>query len=346
MEYNELTKIFDKKNYLCKLCIYSKYLRKSGLICHKTNSRPNFANYCPEYRPYKKKIQAVHSKTDFKKERLYFFKKIDPRIYLYIVSATILSYFSSIIVGLIITIIILTIAGFIIFFIEIDKKDLTKKYGRFPYIYSEIIKYLTDQITITNDLQKILQQQVIKLFGSNYYIDVKDKFKKNHSETNFKELEGKILKLTPLQKQAILSAVCEIYVYNNLKNYNSKGIIEEIAKFLKIDYRKIKDKFARKEIENQKIRNEKRKQLEEKRKRYYQSNTNHRLTKSKRLDYYKILGLSSNVTNDQIKQRIKELALQYHPDRFGNNIELQKQNSEKFKEITEAYNYIKRKRGF
>jgi curved DNA-binding protein CbpA len=53
-------------------------------------------------------------------------------------------------------------------------------------------------------------------------------------------------------------------------------------------------------------------------------------------DYYKILGVSENATQDEIKQAYKKLAMKYHPDRNPGD----KQAEEKFKEINEAYSVL------
>ena len=54
-------------------------------------------------------------------------------------------------------------------------------------------------------------------------------------------------------------------------------------------------------------------------------------------DYYKILGVSKNATEDEIKKAYRKLAKQYHPDTNKNNPEA----TEKFKEINEAYEVLK-----
>ncbi len=53
-------------------------------------------------------------------------------------------------------------------------------------------------------------------------------------------------------------------------------------------------------------------------------------------DYYKILGVSENATQEEIKQAYKKLAMKYHPDRNPGD----KQAEEKFKEINEAYSVL------
>ncbi len=53
-------------------------------------------------------------------------------------------------------------------------------------------------------------------------------------------------------------------------------------------------------------------------------------------DYYDILGISRNATEEEIKKRFRELAIKYHPDRNPDN----KEAEEKFKEINEAYSVL------
>lgn len=50
-------------------------------------------------------------------------------------------------------------------------------------------------------------------------------------------------------------------------------------------------------------------------------------------DYYQILGVNKNASQEEIKQAFRKLAHQYHPDKKGGN-------AEKFKEINEAYQIL------
>jgi curved DNA-binding protein len=50
-------------------------------------------------------------------------------------------------------------------------------------------------------------------------------------------------------------------------------------------------------------------------------------------DYYKILGLNRNASEEQIKKAFRRLALKYHPDRCPGDPE----SGERFKEVNEAY---------
>lgn len=49
-------------------------------------------------------------------------------------------------------------------------------------------------------------------------------------------------------------------------------------------------------------------------------------------DYYEVLGVSKDASQDEIKKKYRKLSLQHHPDRGG--------DAEKFKEINEAYENI------
>lgn len=65
------------------------------------------------------------------------------------------------------------------------------------------------------------------------------------------------------------------------------------------------------------------------------------LKKSKRKDYYKILGVNKSANDDEIKKAYRKRALAHHPDRFPNATEDEKKEEEKkFKEVGEAYNVL------
>lgn len=58
-------------------------------------------------------------------------------------------------------------------------------------------------------------------------------------------------------------------------------------------------------------------------------------------DYYQILGVERNASDDVIKKAYKKLAVQYHPDKqVGKSDEEKKASEEKFKDINEAYSVL------
>lgn len=53
-------------------------------------------------------------------------------------------------------------------------------------------------------------------------------------------------------------------------------------------------------------------------------------------DYYEVLGVDKNATDEEIKQAYRKIAIKYHPDRNPGN----KEAEEKFKEAAEAYDVL------
>src|SRR5262245_31626282 len=56
---------------------------------------------------------------------------------------------------------------------------------------------------------------------------------------------------------------------------------------------------------------------------------------------YEIFQLGPDATPDQIKQVYRDLVKKWHPDRFGNDPQLQRKAQEKFIEINEAYTLLR-----
>jgi len=61
---------------------------------------------------------------------------------------------------------------------------------------------------------------------------------------------------------------------------------------------------------------------------------------------YKILEVSPNATNEEVKKAYREMAIKYHPDKVSHlGEEIKKSAEEKFKNVNEAYEKIKKERG-
>ena len=57
------------------------------------------------------------------------------------------------------------------------------------------------------------------------------------------------------------------------------------------------------------------------------------------MDPYKVLGISSDATDEEVKKAYRELSRKYHPDANANN-PLKDLAEEKFKEVQAAYSQI------
>lgn len=63
-------------------------------------------------------------------------------------------------------------------------------------------------------------------------------------------------------------------------------------------------------------------------------------------DPYKVLGIDSSATDDEVKKAYRRLAMKYHPDKMESMGESMKKQAEaQFREINEAYEVIKKARG-
>jgi DnaJ like chaperone protein len=61
---------------------------------------------------------------------------------------------------------------------------------------------------------------------------------------------------------------------------------------------------------------------------------------------YKILEITEDVSDEEVKKAYRKMALKFHPDKVAQEgEEVQRAATEKFKKVQEAYENIKKRRG-
>ena len=148
---------------------------------------------------------------------------------------------------------------------------------------------------------------------------------------------GKILMRTPFKNGLKNGKMEAFYESGKIKveiPYN-RGVVDGIAKEYfesgrlakEIHYKNGKEMFYKSYFDNDN------KQEKEKYSNGYSKDNPNR--------YYVILGVSKNVTKDELKKVYYKLVKKYHPDKFENSSKKEKENAEnKMKEINEAYEYL------
>ena len=72
----------------------------------------------------------------------------------------------------------------------------------------------------------------------------------------------------------------------------------------------------------------------------YINEANQKADSARNRDYYKILGLERNATQDEIKKAYRKLALKYHPDRNSESEQSKKIAQRKFEDVSDAYSVL------
>jgi DnaJ like chaperone protein len=63
-------------------------------------------------------------------------------------------------------------------------------------------------------------------------------------------------------------------------------------------------------------------------------------------DPYKVLGVSRDASDDEVKKAYKQMAIKHHPDKVAYlGEEMKNSANERFKKINTAYESIKKERG-
>jgi DnaJ like chaperone protein len=119
-------------------------------------------------------------------------------------------------------------------------------------------------------------------------------------------------------KNKLFLALVEFSLIDGL-NEDKKEILEEIVDELGLEIDDIEEYIA---------------------KNFYQQQTQQN---DKKEDYYEVLGVGRNVSCNELKKKYRELVKKYHPDKIsskGLDEEFVKFAEEKFKKVTEAYEFL------
>ncbi len=319
---------------LCRLCIHGRIRRNKGFICELTGESPDFYSFCPYFEVFRLRDDKIHGNSgDSILEKLFFGLAIS------FLATLVLISFYKIFVAL--AVFAVGIIIYSIFYSRLPSKVIPEL-GWFPYIYlCTIGNVLQAKKNYAEPEIQIVKQQIIKLLGRKK-IHVANEIFKTDSKNLF-ALKKYMSKISIEQKKYIFSMSCQLYVYNNLREYTAGSLIRQIASFLDLDskaYESIKNKYAHFES----LYIEQRRKKEDYRRSKNQGQRIYSFSSSK---YYEILGLNRNASDEQIKKKFRKLALKYHPDKYVTKSQSeQKQALEKFKELSQAYNYLKNLKGF
>ncbi len=325
----------NSKQKLCRLCIHGRIRRNRGLICELSGEKPDFYAYCPSFKVFAIRDDKINSGK---------IHQNSPLLYFIIVAAYFLFLFF---IAGVPFIVYLAYAIALLVAYSIYKKtssSIISKIGNFPYTYFVFLNHIIQNKKQNNDAEiNIAKQEIIKLLGREAIKYANEIF--NSDDDLFINVEKHSEKLSDEQKKYIFSVICKIYVYSNLTEYRKNKILLTIAKNLKLKrgyFEQIKASFEKQEI----IFQNKQKKEQEKNKNNSRKNKKkiYFFTNSK---YFSVLGITPQASNDEIKKNFKQLAVKFHPDKYvSKSTEEQNEASEKFKKISEAYNIIKKRRGF
>lgn len=326
MSYFPLRNFFEAW-YLCRICVNSRIKKNVGFYCTLDGKRYEYFAYCPSFKVFKPRCDKLTQNLQ---------KDFQTRIFLVIYIIAIISfYLDSAIFAIIAYLISGSIAGIYIY----KTPKFALKFDWFSYLYVITIKYAIEntyyELFQTNF---IIKQQIYKLYGYKTMNSFTEIFKKNIPDLK-QHINKYLHKLDEKQRKRIFALVCQVCAYNNLENFKKIGIVEQIHQLLKLNndvLEEIKDFFIEKEQELQNQQNTS----------YDENSQKHNskiISENNDEKYFEILGLTSKASNTEISKKFRQLALLHHPDRYiEKSISEQQKAQEKFKEITNAYNEIKK----
>lgn len=341
MAEKELFKSFNKQQKLCNLCVNAKVDKKKGLICGLTNTPANFYAYCPAFKVHSSRENKINAGKININTSLIFFGFV--AFYVFVTLVLLKIQFSVIIAYLLVVL--------ISYSIYIKKTPpIIAKLGKFIYSYFIIIDFTLKNKPLVSEAEiNIATQQIIKLIGRKAIVYANEVF--SADKDLFEKVAEYSKKLSIDERKFIFSMACQIYVYNNINDFRTSNVLKKIAQELNLQkgyVDQIKAKYLKQElIYQQRLREEKKQQKQQEKQHHQDNEQGRKIYKFVHHKYYDILGVSKKASINQIKKKFKTLALKYHPDKYVKKTEQERAIAEeKFKEITEAYNHLKKTKGF
>lgn len=334
-----LTDKFDSPKQLCRSCLHSRVRRGVGLVCGLTAEPPDYYVHCYDFKLFKFRDDKMHrSNHEYQQTVVNFFLAL-----ILIAVMVLLNLLISIELSL--TILMLFLVVYAVLYAK--KPMIVNRFGWFPYIYLIAVGYAAKRKLVKTDEElRIIQTHILKLMGWTAISQANEVLKKKTN--SLEELEKYAKKLSPEESILCFSMVCEMYVFYNLNDFLKSDVLKEIAMKLNLntdDYLKTKKKYETRELNFHK-RIFEQKQREKLEKEAREKRRSERVIVKDNTDYYSVLGLKKDCSNEEIKKKFRLLAVRFHPDKFIKNEPAQEKAQEKFKIISEAYNYIRRSRGF
>ena len=330
---------YDSLKQLCRSCKYGSIKRGYGFVCKFTAESPSYYGHCPYFKIFRYRDDKIHKASyEFQQQVLNIVLG-----FLFFIGFVLANYFMPFEESILILMILLF--AYAIYYA--NKPMIVNRFGWFPYIYLILAGFAAkNKESYSEDELRIIQTQVIKIMGWTA-IKQANIVLKNESDS-IEKIEKYISKLTVEDTIIAFSLVCEVYVYKNLDDFLTSETLKKIAFLLNLnteDYLRIKKKYELREINYHRKKAEA-KQKKKFEKEYREKHKSYRIFSINRIDYYSVLGLQNNASISEIKSRFRELAVLYHPDKHKPNSEEQKNASKKFKEFSEAYNYLRKQKGF
>ena len=195
-----------------------------------------------------------------------------------------------------------------------------------------------DDIKSVEILNEIFDKYSIKMFvkiQKKYFNHIISKYSKK--KISFDKSCAYLSKKPAKYRLFVLYNLLDISAYDQVYSIEEEEFINNIRKKLRIHiqtFSAIKTAYTKKGMQ------EERKIIEEQ---------NRKKLAESFLPYnaYKVLGISPTITKAQLKKTYRKLAKKYHPDKYhGQSEEVIDKAEDKFQEITQAYEIIKKHKQF